>query len=652
MTGSRSSSADTSQQNGVGVAASRRTAVGQNPAVPTQHSNPNRPVPKTLSSTPATDPTPSRSDRAFRFVRAPERQEQNVEATGPGPQRALLILGFVAVVGLLLWTGQAPERLAGVEPTEPPGAWLPIALAAVAAVSLGGAYRPFGGLLGFGALPLPWLAMTFGSPAAAVVAFLGSLGAVWWSIRLVGRDPAPPLERRGRRRVLLDATHTGIATLAAGTAWASLRGVQPVAAALVATLIWAALAHGLDGLQRRRRRRSVSGSPRIPLPALWDTAGWILAAAVAIVAARVGAVQIAPLVCGFLLLTTVGAVREADRRRHLRRIRDLQHVGSVSQRMTPEDGVAKLAESCLSEARGALHFQVFEIELRTEDGTEIFHATTYGPLLEGAAEVAPNPPPAPGIHMRREWKELSRRLSPASASEAQNVELGYLRLWIDPREAGEHDDDLFADLCAQIAAHIDRARLDREARIDQLTGLTRRHIFDRELERRFALAQKEGHAVALLLFDLDHFKQVNDTHGHEAGDRVLEATGAVLHRAADPGGLACRWGGEELALLLWNGGKNALVFADELRRFLAEQAIPTRDGEIRVTTSVGVAAFPDLLVHEAQDLVECADQALYAAKEAGRNQALLACGRGRFKSPTGEMVGGDEPLAREQIPTL
>lgn len=606
-----------------------------------------------MNSAPATDPAPDRSDRAFRFVRAPERRQQDVALAGPGPRRTVVILGFVLVILVLLWTRQAPERLAGVPHPAPVQPWFLIALAVVAVVGVGGAYRPFGGLLGFGALPLPWFTVAFGSAAAAAAAFVGSLISVWWSTHLVGRDPTPPLERRGRRRVLLDATHAGIATLAAGTVWVALQRVSPVAAALVATLVWIALAHGLDGAQRRRRRRAgASARPRIPLPALWDAAGWILATAVAIVAARVGAVQIAPLVCGFLLLTTVGAAREADRRRHLRRIRDLQHVGSVSQRMTPEDRVAKLAESCLSEARGALDFQVFEIELRTEDGLEIFHATTYGPLLEGAADVAPHPPPAPGIHMRREWKELSRRLSSSPGGEAADVELGHLRLWIDPREASEHDDDLFAGLCAQIAAQIDRARLDREARIDRLTGLTRRHVFDRELERRFGLAQHEGHAVALLLFDLDHFKQVNDTHGHEAGDRVLEATGAVLRRAADPGGLACRWGGEELALLLWAGGKNALVFAEELRRFIAEQKVPTRDGEIRVTTSVGVAAFPDLLVHEAQDLVECADLALYAAKGAGRNRALLACGRGRFKDVAGNLVGTDTPLAEELIPKL
>lgn len=605
-----------------------------------------------MNPAPATDSTPDPGDRAFRFVRGPERGRQEVANFRSSWRPLLTIALFVLLLVGLLWTGQAPERLAGTERSGSPGPWIPISLAVVAVVALGGGYRPFGGLLGFGALPLPWFAAAFGSPAAAAAAFAGSLSSVWWSSRLIGRDPSRPLERRGRSRVLLDASHAGIATLAGATAWTALLQVQPVVAALFATLIWVALAHGLDGLQRNRRRARAGDASRIPMPALWDGAGWILAAAVAIVADRVGAVQIAPLVCGFLLLTAVGAAREADRRRHLRRIRDLQHVGSVSQRITPEDGVAKLAASCLSEARGALDFQIFEIELRTEDGTEIFHATTYGPLLDGAAEVAPHPPPAPGIHMRREWKTLSRRLASSPSGRDHDVELGHLRLWIDPRDAGEHDDDLFADLCSQIAAQIDRARLDREARIDRLTGLTRRHVFDRELERRFTLAQREGHAVALLLFDLDHFKQVNDGHGHEAGDRVLEATGAVLRRAADPGGLACRWGGEELALLLWAGGTNALVFAEELRRFIADQAVPTRDGSLSVTTSVGVSAFPDLLVREPQDLVECADQALYAAKENGRNRALLACGRGRFKSPSGEFVGDDEPLPSEQIPRL
>ncbi len=168
-----------------------------------------------------------------------------------------------------------------------------------------------------------------------------------------------------------------------------------------------------------------------------------------------------------------------------------------------------------------------------------------------------------------------------------------------------------------------RQRLQVEAARDPLTGLLNRRALQAQAARLFAQARASGQPLALLLLDLDHFKCINDAHGHAAGDAVLRDVAEVLMREIRHDDLACRWGGEEMLAVLRNCD---LVRAEEravkLRTAIAA-AQPGGVPGLRVTASIGVAAFPE---HGAglEELTKRADMALYVAKRYGRDRVVCA----------------------------
>ena len=164
--------------------------------------------------------------------------------------------------------------------------------------------------------------------------------------------------------------------------------------------------------------------------------------------------------------------------------------------------------------------------------------------------------------------------------------------------------------------------LRRLATHDQLTGLINRREFDRILEEESERASRFGRPVALVLVDIDHFKRVNDTHGHQAGDDVLREVArrlGALMRSVDR---VTRFGGEEFALVVMEMDRTTAL--ETARRICAEmRRTPIRAGniELSVTVSAGVAVMPGDAV-DGKSLVAAADKALYAAKAGGRNRAL------------------------------
>lgn len=157
------------------------------------------------------------------------------------------------------------------------------------------------------------------------------------------------------------------------------------------------------------------------------------------------------------------------------------------------------------------------------------------------------------------------------------------------------------------------------AESDALTGLAnRRHFLDCILPS--LIADDRG---ALILFDIDHFKSVNDTHGHPAGDRALAEFAATLAAATPPGGIAARIGGEEFALFLPKAATDeAAELADRIRCVTADLRVVTTAGIVSVTVSCGVAGVSEV-GPDFQNLHAAADHALYAAKSAGRNQVAV-----------------------------
>lgn len=157
----------------------------------------------------------------------------------------------------------------------------------------------------------------------------------------------------------------------------------------------------------------------------------------------------------------------------------------------------------------------------------------------------------------------------------------------------------------------------RNAEIDHLTGALARRAFAAEAERHLATVPDRG---ALLFFDLDHFKEINDTHGHAVGDRVLGAFAELVQARIGPDALFGRWGGEEFVLLLTEADFAAAHrVAEEIRRAFA--ALPLFDGNrrINVTVSVGIG-LPALTGADLDALIAGADAGLYAAKARGRDR--------------------------------
>lgn len=174
----------------------------------------------------------------------------------------------------------------------------------------------------------------------------------------------------------------------------------------------------------------------------------------------------------------------------------------------------------------------------------------------------------------------------------------------------------------ETAWEVDNAR--RNARTDPLTGLANRRGFDERFSQVVQETDRYGGTAALILVDVDHFKRVNDTYGHDGGDLVLVAIADALADGRRTVDTTARLGGEELAILLpQTDARGAREVAERMRKRLEALVVRTSAGEVRVTASFGVAEYT-ARAGEPQRVVERADQALYAAKRNGRNRVEVA----------------------------
>ena len=199
------------------------------------------------------------------------------------------------------------------------------------------------------------------------------------------------------------------------------------------------------------------------------------------------------------------------------------------------------------------------------------------------------------------------------------------------------DDVSFADVVIRAAVAVirraqalettraDNRRLEALATTDPLTRvLNRRALIDR-LTSEVDRARRYDSSLALLLFDIDHFKQINDTAGHLAGDTVLRQLGALLEDAVRKVDIVARYGGEEfIAILPETSSEGAVIFAERLRERISNHSFDIGAGRIvRLTVSIGIATFPSSGVASTEDLIARADEALYRAKAGGRNQVKV-----------------------------
>ncbi|MFL6256533.1 MAG: diguanylate cyclase [Pyrinomonadaceae bacterium] len=189
------------------------------------------------------------------------------------------------------------------------------------------------------------------------------------------------------------------------------------------------------------------------------------------------------------------------------------------------------------------------------------------------------------------------------------------RLW------QENEVMLLRTVADQVAVAVNHARLfqqmQHQALTDGLTGCFNRRFFEIQLERDLHLATRMRQPVSLILLDIDHFKHVNDTHGHDAGDAALRILASALREELRGVDTAARYGGEEFAIILPQAGpEGALVVAERLRSRIERTEVP---GVGCITASLGVATFP-LDASSRELLVTSADRALFLAKRSGRNK--------------------------------
>jgi len=159
---------------------------------------------------------------------------------------------------------------------------------------------------------------------------------------------------------------------------------------------------------------------------------------------------------------------------------------------------------------------------------------------------------------------------------------------------------------------------------DPLTGLWNRAAILESLDRELPRASREGRPLGILLADLDHFKKINDTHGHLAGDEVLREAARRMLTAVRSYDLVGRYGGEEFLLLLSGcDSSNILDRAEHLRKMIASHPVKAPEGSLQVTVSVGAVSSAGIRNLDADSFLRAADQALYRAKNSGRNRVEI-----------------------------
>ena len=352
-----------------------------------------------------------------------------------------------------------------------------------------------------------------------------------------------------------------------------------------------------------------------------------------------------------------------------RRAAQLEAINAIAKRTTVELDLKELLDRLCTQLPHSFPVEQVAIFLRDEDGDLVLRAQ-QGTLPTTLKEGDVLPPwlcLRPGRHgmqsVLRRSVAMPAGCFPSAAEEvclplvSFGENIGLLACATSQKKAFLANDiqalESVADILAtatQNARYVDRVR--QLAYRDGLTGVFNRRYFESRLVDEVTRAARYGGGVSVLMIDLDHFKKINDDFGHMLGDDVLRAVSAAFLRQLRKVDVVCRYGGEEFAIILpATHGASAATVAEKLRRAVANtefSGVP-----YRVTVSIGVAEFPANGITR-DDIVRAADAALYAAKEAGRNQVCLASGtasRGRrqtLRQPT--LPAFDSALIRASYP--
>jgi len=260
--------------------------------------------------------------------------------------------------------------------------------------------------------------------------------------------------------------------------------------------------------------------------------------------------------------------------------------------------------------------------------------TSLGPALRALRNDAPDAASVSRFSPYGPWRAASRAHGfevavafPLHVPHARKR--GILVFYADNADyferVGQQPFAAFARLAEATLAQADlRTQLHRKATHDALTGLHNRAWLTEELERAHAHALRNGRRYAIMIFDLDGFKAINDRLGHAAGDRALALAAKVAKGETRRGDVMGRWGGDEFVALLHEADTvAALAAAERIRAKIAATEVPTEHGAVAIRAGFGVAAYPDA-AGTVDDLLRAADAALYVAKRGGGDRVVAA----------------------------
>lgn len=323
------------------------------------------------------------------------------------------------------------------------------------------------------------------------------------------------------------------------------------------------------------------------------------------------------------------------------RARQLQAINAIAQQTTAVLDLEELLGTVCGLIQNAFRVSHVSLFLREDHDLVLraHHGTLTPRIPQGGRFPASNEPWASILATSRTTTEsdlrkaTSMRFFAESASRMRiplisyGQTLGVLALDSDQTDAFRDGDlqslESVADICAtaiQNAHYVERVK--QLAYLDGLTGIFNRRFFEMRILEEIERARRYGTGMAVIMADIDQFKRLNDEFGHVLGDEVLRQASSLFNQQLRKIDVVCRYGGEEFGILLTQASaQHAMNIAEKLRKMVEEWQFP---GVPRtVTISAGAAAFPDHGTTR-DELVKAADQALYAAKQSGRNRVCLA----------------------------
>ena len=257
-------------------------------------------------------------------------------------------------------------------------------------------------------------------------------------------------------------------------------------------------------------------------------------------------------------------------------------------------------------------------------------------VSEGRQQLSEEPPQLLVMDGKIREADTKKEL-PSLFEICRSADIPIIVVGDDPREGDDFDMIIF-DCVAAPPQHDElrqrkqlflqlKERLDQlrsQAVIDQLTGRYNRRYLEEQLAIRWEEAKRYETALSLVLFDLDHFKNVNDTLGHPFGDAVLRQTADLVQQQVRKEDVLARYGGEEFAMILPHTDRlGAAILAERVRETVAGNECVSGDRSVVVTISVGVVSLPIDKVTTVEDFVELTDRRMYQAKKEGRNLTVF-----------------------------